>query len=122
MIREIKEALENLQIGPVKYGRMKSPPADWNYIVFARDRMKRTGTTGNDFNRYYTVAIVHEDYIPEDLEKSVIIAMKQVKGLRLANDDIQYDYMVKSNSDTVVEMAVITFTEPLKGYEVCQRK
>ena len=121
MIHKIKEVLESLEIGPVRYGRIKTPPADWNYVVFARDRMSKSGSSGNDFNRYYSVAIVHEDYIPEDMEKRVLGAMKKIKGLRLANDNIQYDYMVKSNSDTVVEMAVMTFTEALKGYDVCQQ-
>lgn len=120
MIHKIKAELEKLDMGPVKYGRIKSPPADWNYIVFSRDRMKKTGTTGNDFSRYYKVVIVHEDFIPENQEKAVIAAMKQIKGLRLANEDIQYDYMAKSSTDMVVEMAVITFVEPLKGYDICQ--
>lgn len=117
MLKKIKEALINLDIGPVKYGRIIGNPEEWNYTVFGRDRMSRAGTSRCDFNRYYRIVIVHEDFIPEDYEIKVIKALNEIPGLKLANDDVQYDYVLK-NANTVVEMAVITFTEILKGYTV----
>lgn len=118
MLNKIRDALEALNIGPVQYGRIKNTPDLWNYIVFARRNMKRAGTSKTDFSRYYTVAIVHEDYIPEGMEIEVMKAMENIKGLKASQEDIQYDYMVKNNSKTVVEMAVLTFVEPLKGYKL----
>lgn len=118
MLNEIKEKLENLNLGPVEYGRVTNDPNVWNYAVFARRNMSRAGASKIDFNRYYTVVVVHEDYIPEGTEVEVIKALKEINGLHLATDDIQYDYTVKRNSDTVVEMAVMTFYEIVKGHRV----
>ena len=116
MLNEIRDKLEDLDMGPVQYGRVTSNPEIWNYIVFGRSNMKRVGTSKIDFNRYYTVVVVHEDYLPENTEIEVKKALESIKGLKLAPEDIQYDYIVKKNSSTVVEMAVLTFVEPLKGY------
>lgn len=117
MLNEIREKLEGLQMGPVEYGRLTSVPEICNYIVFARGEIKKAGTSSQDFNREYTVVLVHEDYIPEGTELEVVKALKEIKGLRWdVNAGIQYDYMVKKNNDTVVEMAAMVFKEPLKGY------
>lgn len=116
MLNQIKEKLESLDKGPVQYGRVTNSPPVWNYIVFGRARMSRSDSSRIDFNRYYTVVIVHEDYIPEGTEIEVKKTLEEIRGLKLAQDDIQYDYTVKKNSDTVVEMAVLTFFEPIKGY------
>ncbi len=116
MLNEIRDQLRSLDMGPVQYGRVTSNPEIWNYIVFGRSSMKRVGTSKTDFNRYYTVVIVHEDYLPEGTEVEVKKALETIKGLKLSQDDIQYDYTVKKNSNTVVEMAILTFVEVLKGY------
>ena len=118
MLNLISEKLQNLNMGPIQYGRVTSQPEIWNYIVYGRARMRRTGTSKNDFNRYYSVVIVHEDYIPEGCELQVIKALEEIKGLKLSQEDIEYDYTVKKNSGIVVEMAVIIFTEPIKGYTI----
>lgn len=118
MLNKIKEALEQLDVGPVQYGRVRNAPDLWNYVVFARDKLSRSGTSKTDFNRYYKVALVHEDFIPEGMEIEALKKLEEIPGLKQANIDIEYDYMIKKNSDTVVEMAVITFTEVLKGYKI----
>lgn len=118
MLNVIRDKLKSLKLGPVEYGRVNNDPNEWNYVVFARRNMSRAGKSRNDLNRYYTVVIVHEDYIPEGTEVEVIKALTDIPGLHLAQDDIQYDYTVKRNSDTIVEMAVMTFYEVVKGYEV----
>lgn len=118
MLNTIRDKLESLDLGPVEYGRAKNNPNLWNYVVFARRNMSRAGKSRNDYNRYYTVVIVHEDYIPEGTEIEVINALTSIPGLHHAQDDIQYDYTVKRNSDTIVEMAVMIFYEAVKGYEV----
>lgn len=116
MLNKISEKLEELDMGPIQYGRVTNQPEVWNYIVYGRSRLRRVGSSKNDFNRYYTVIIVHEDYIPEGMEINVIKALEEIKGLKLAQDDIEYDYITKKNSGIVVEMAVLAFIQPIKGY------
>lgn len=115
MLNELRDCLEKMNLGPVMYGRANDVPDQWNYIVFARSNMKMPNP---DANRYYKIVIVHEDYIPEETETNVIKELKTIRGLHIANDDIQYDYMVKKDSRKVVEMAVITAYEIIKGYKV----
>ena len=50
------------------------------------------------------------------MEINVIKALEEIKGLKLAQDDIEYDYITKKNSGIVVEMAVLAFIQPIKGY------
>ena len=116
MLNKISEKLEELDMGPIQYGRVTNQPEVWNYIVYGRSRLRRVGSSKNDFNRYYTVIIVHEDYIPEGMEINVIKALEEIKGLKLAQDDIEYDYITKKNSGIVVEIAVLAFIQPIKGY------
>ena len=116
MLNKISEKLEELDMGPIQYGRVTNQPEVWNYIVYGRSRLRRVGSSKNDFNRYYTVIIVHEDYIPEGMEINVIKALEEIKGLKLAQDDIEYDYITKKNSGIVVEMAVLAFIQQIKGY------
>ena len=116
MLNKISEKLEGLDMGPIQYGRVTNQPEVWNYIVYGRSRLRRVGSSKNDFNRYYTVVIVHEDYIPEGMEINVIKALEEIKGLKLAQDDIEYDYITKKNSGIVVEMAGLAFIQPIKGY------
>lgn len=118
MLNEIRDKLESLDMGPVQYGRITEIPEEWNYLVFGRSRMRKAGTSRTDYNRYYTVAIVHEDYIPEDVELKVIKALKEIKGLNVSQEDIQYDYTIKKGNGNVVEVAVLTFFEPIKGYAI----
>ena len=118
MLNEIRDVLESLNMGPVNYGCIANDPGEWNYIVFARRNMSRAGTSKVDYNRYYTVAIVHEDYIPEGTEAKAMKALENIKGLKVAGDDIQYDYTTKKGSGTIVEMAIITVYQPLKGYRL----
>lgn len=126
MLNKIKEALKNLQMqnmdkygNKAMYGRVRSKevPDNWNYIVFNRRRIAATGTTGNDFTEYFEVHIIHEDYIPENVVYDVIKELETVQGLKKAKDDIVYNYAVRQETDTVVEMATITFCHALKGYK-----
>ena len=75
MLNLISEKLQDLNMGPIQYGRVTSQPEIWNYIAYGRARMRRTEKSKTDFNRYYFVVIVHEDYIPEGSELQVIKAI-----------------------------------------------
>ena len=68
------------------------------------------------FGIYYQVNLIHEDYIPENAVFQIIDKLSKIQGLKEANEDVVFDYTIKSKTDTVVEAAVIIFTEPIKGY------
>ena len=125
MLNEIRESLEELQkkdgaiFGTVvMYGRVVDSkiPEAWNYITFNRESIKKAGTSQKDFNEYFEINLVHEDFIPEEAVYKVIAALESVKGLKQANSDVLFNYTTKKNTSTVVEVATITFTHPVKGY------
>ena len=126
MLEKLKEALKLFAsengLEKVFYGMAsdRSGTMKWNYIILKRARNARSGKSSNDSTEYYTITLVHEDYIPEgmaeDLVKSVL---SRVSGLRLAGD-IEYDYGFKNSTDLVVEAAFITFCRARKGCSVWQ--
>lgn len=125
MLNEIRERLEKLQEKDsdtygraVMYGRVVNDklPAEWNYITFNRENIRRTGTNRKDFNEYFEVNLVHEDFIPEDAVYELISNLETVKGLKQTDADVIFNYATKKNTSTVVEVATITFTHPVKGY------
>ena len=110
---KINSFIAEMDYETASYGMIKNPPNAWNYIVFSRDRLKRSDKSSNDFNRKYRIVLVHED-----CELALIKAMKEIPRLNLAKEDIVYDYAVNPKTKNVVEMAVLTFAETIKGYEV----
>lgn len=125
MLNEIKEELEKLQAGDsatygtvVMYGRVVDDkiPEEWNYITFNRRNVKRSGTNKRDFNEYFEINLVHEEFIPEEAIYYVISALEKVKGLKQSDDDVDFNYTTKKKTSTVVEVATITFTHTVKGY------
>lgn len=113
---EFKNNNPELNIRCVKYGAMPAGESDIkNYIVFNRSVTSRSGTSKTDFNKYYEIHLVHEDFIPEDSEFTLINKILEIPGIKLASNDIEYDYAIKSKTKTVVEIATITFTKALKG-------
>ena len=71
-----------------------------------------------DYQTFYQVHIIHEDFIPEGYVEKVIEALcqKDESGtkLRPTNDDVTYDYTFKGNTGMVVEIAHITLYHPEK--------
>lgn len=127
MLNEIKDALESLQSeneetfgSVVMYGRVIDElcPKSWNYITFNRTIIRASGTSKTDYNEYFEINMVHEDFVPEDAVYEMIKIVEKIKGLKKANDDIVFNYATKKNTATVVEVATITFTHPVKGYRV----
>lgn len=125
MLDDIKSKLLELQTEnrdsfgeAVIYGRATSDnvPAKWNYITFNRTIIKRSGTNSNDYNEYFQINLVHEDYVPEENVYKIITKLGEITGLKLASNDIEFNYIVKNRTDMVVEVATITFTHPVKGY------
>ena len=115
---KINSFIAKMDYETASYGMIKNPPNAWNYIVFSRDRLQRSDKSPNDFNRKYRIVLVHEDCVPEGDELALMKAMKEIPRLNLAKEDIIYDYAVNPKTKNVVEMAVLTFAETIKGYEV----
>lgn len=129
MLKEISDKLIELQeenpdtFGVnATYGRVTNQevPEVWNYIVYNRGRTKKSGTSLCDYTEYFEVHLVHEDYLPESAVYELIERLSQIKGLKQSNDDIEYDYAIKNGSNTVVEMATVTFFKVVKGYKVSE--
>lgn len=85
----------------------------WNYIVFWRDSVKRSANN-TSFTDYYTVAIVHEDWAPNELIEQIISEMESIPGMRLANSEIDFNYSRKPSTNAVIEIATLTFCVPRK--------
>lgn len=91
----------------------------WNYFVFNRRKTTKNNQGSRvDLQTIYQVHVVHEDYIPEGYLDKVINALlgKADSGtkLKLTNDDIEYNYIFKGNTNMVVEIATITLYHPEK--------
>ena len=115
MLEEIKKALETVD-PRVYYGAAGTlDDGDlWDYIVFARKTLNVTGgATG--LADGYQVAIVRENYIPEETVDAVIEAMKTVPGMRLAGNEFSYYYETKPKTNIVLEMLVIDFKKARKS-------
>lgn len=121
MLNEIREKLTELQrkedvpMEDVAYGLLpKDSTKKWNYFVFNRVNVKSAGKTKGDFNEYYAVHVIHEDFIPEGYIYKVVQKLLEIKGIKLAiSDDIYFSYAKKGNTDVVVEIATIVFTKAI---------
>lgn len=114
MLDAIKDKLLEIA-SPVFYGTADElkPTVLWNYIVFWRDRLARNeNNTG--YTDYYTVAVVQENWVPDDMISSVITAIENLPGMRLARNDISFEYTRKPSTDNVIEIALITFCKNRK--------
>jgi len=114
ILDEITKKLE--QIDPIVfYGAVDSSVKAtlWNYIVFNRTTLKQnTNKTG--FTDGYSVHIIRENFIPDGLAEEVIAKMLEINGMRESGSDMQYQYVVKPSTDTVVEMLSIDFVKARK--------
>lgn len=117
LLQKIEACLSEFEL-PVYYGRsFAKQNDDWNYIVFNRQSINKTGTSGCDMNYQYQVHIIMEDYIDEDFEIRVIKAIQEQTRLKLTGT-AQYNYVTKNNTDIVVEMLTLTFTRTSKGMDL----
>lgn len=89
---------------------------EWNYIVFMRKSLS-VSDSKQGYSDRFTVAIIRENYIPEGLDVEVIEKMKEIAGMRLANSDSNYNYTIKPNTNTVVEILTMDFVKARKRVE-----
>ena len=84
----------------------------WNYIVFGRSKMS-SSESKKSFTDRYEVIIVRENFIPIGFIDEVINKVEEC-GLKLANEDAEYKYTRKNNTDLVVEILTIPFIKARK--------
>ena len=114
MLNDIKQALETLGL-PVFYGRAGTLSGDdlWNYLVFFRSTLTpSTNKTGLTIT--YTVGIVQEEFIDDELPYKVIDAMCSLPGVRLASGGMAFDYTTKANTNSIIEVLTMDFVCPMK--------
>ena len=91
----LKEVMPNVYYGAGRFqGR-----ENWDCIVFGKRRKRQTESRQGTSRRWF-VAIVKEEYIPEDTEEAVKNKMHEM-GFREADTDIIYDYVEKAGECTV---------------------
>ena len=118
MLNEIEEALKELD-NHVYYGMSTHDEScDWNYIVFNRKKMKPSSKNLLGFTDYYSITIVRENYIPEDFELKVIEEIEKNTKLKIADNEYMYNYLIKPNTNTVVELLTIDFVKAKKRVEI----
>lgn len=118
ILEKIQDTLESFGY-PVYYGRsFAKADDDWNYFVFNRYYIEKSGKSNCDFNYHYQVHIIMEDYIPEGFEQEVIKAIQENTRLKLVDSSMNFNYTTKNNTDMVVEMLTIEFTKSVRGCDV----
>ena len=117
---DVKKALKEFD-SLVYYGIVPSRLVDengneietWDYSVFNRVKLKHNPNK-TSYGDVFEVHIVREEYIPEGTDTDVIARLTAIPGVKLADEDETYDYMLKPNTDTVVEMLTLTFVRARK--------
>ncbi|MBX9032669.1 hypothetical protein [Gordonibacter massiliensis (ex Traore et al. 2017)] len=114
ILDDIQEKL--LEIDPnVFYGTAEKldRKKPWDYIVFSR-RAMRPNSAKTGYADAFEVAIVREEFVPDGLPEKVIEAVTSIKGVRLADVNGVYDYVVKPNTSDTVEVLALEFVRPRK--------
>lgn len=99
--------------GGVFYGMCTAQNlTEWNYFVFNRRKMLTSNSKA--YTDIIDVHIVHENYIPENYELTVMDALKDALAGFSPYEDVNYDYVTKGDTDIVVEMATISMKKSRK--------
>lgn len=116
VLNDVKDALEALfPDEPVDYGMATSVREKdlWDYVVFNRETIRTSDRQG--YTDRVNVAIVREEYVPQDDIDAVIAALSAIPGVRLdTTKDIAFAYLAKPGSNAVVEMAELPFLRARK--------
>lgn len=125
VLERIRKSLEELTeesggiMQGVYYGRCtEKEMKKWNMFVFRRTKTTKNNSAKVDFQTFYEVAVIRENYIPEGYVQKVIdkLQTQDEEGTKLkaTADDIQYAYSFKGNTSVVLEAAFIQFVHPEK--------
>lgn len=110
MLQQIESKLHEIY-GTVFYGSADDVANNvlWQYTVFWRDRTTRS-QNNTSFSDYYSVAIVHENFVPDEMIYLTISKMEELPGVRLSNEDIRFDYSFKPGTNAVIEIVTLAFS------------
>ena len=118
ILKKIQDTLESFGY-PAYYGRSFAKlDDDWNYFVFNRYYIKKSGKSNCDLNYYFQVHIIMEDYIEEGFEQEVIKAIQENTKLKLVDSSMNFNYVTKNNTEMVVEMLTLEFTKSIRGCDI----
>ena len=99
----------------VYYGMVDENVKDtvWNYIVFNRTTLgfSNNKTATSD---YFDVSIIRENFVPEGIDNEVIQKLCALPGVRLASTDGNFNYVLKPNTNIVVELLTLHFVRARK--------
>lgn len=115
--KALMEIDENVHYGRIPESKINE---DWNYFVFGKSKLRPTGTSNIDLIDNYWVAIVRENYIPDELVFNVIDKLNSIPGLKLTSEDGNYEYVFKNKTDLVVEILTLSFSKVKKCGNLCQ--
>lgn len=117
MLNEIEKTLKELD-NNVYYGiSTHDEECEWNYIVFNRKKIKPSSKNLLGFTDYYSITIVRENYIPEGFEREVIEKIEKDTMLKIADNEYMYNYLIKPNTNTVVELLTMDFVKAKRRVE-----
>ena len=118
ILNKIQDTLEEFNL-PVWYGKTFCKEKDkWDYIVFNRKQLEKSGRNNMDYNYKYLIHIIMENYITEGFEQQIIKRIEENTRLKLVDQPHIFNYVTKNNTDTVVEMLTLEFTKPFKGCDL----
>lgn len=117
---KIEKALMEIDSN-VHYGRVPESKAkeNWNYFVFGKNTLRKAGANSIDLIDSYWIAIVRENYIPDNLVFEVIDKLNEIPGLKLTTEDGNYEYVFKEKTDLVVEILTLSFSKVKKCGNLC---
>ncbi len=90
------------------------PKKPWNYTVFSRSTTNpKDNLTG--YTDGYIVAVVRENFVPENALDDVVGIMRTIPGMKLdSKRSIEYVYDVKPGTNNAVEMMLVYFVRGRK--------
>lgn len=114
MLNEIKAKLREVS-DVVYYGSADEiePNVLWDYIVFWRNRRSRSANN-TGYTHGFNVAIVNEEWVPDETIDSVIEKMESLAGMRLSSSDVTFEYTRKPSTNAVIEIAILQFSRARK--------
>lgn len=86
----------------------------WNYCVIGKGPAKKKSDSSMDLQAYIYVDIIREEEVTDDVLKKIIKTVLSIPGIRVADRNIEYDYIHKGNTDLVCEAVRIYFTRTIK--------
>lgn len=111
MKQKIENAIKDYE-NKLFYGRATIELTDkWNYSIFKRDDIIHDK---NSMKFNYSLAIVRENYVEEELIFNIIDKILSNTNLKLRDTNFKFDYFYNQKSDIVCETVVIEFYRSTK--------